>query len=408
MIPLEEIVSRYGERLLFLGDDVSVTYAEFVRMVSAADPGEGEILGMVLDWTPAAMARLLAAFQSGKCVIPGNEIPSGNLDPFLSARPLLVLKTGGTTGRPRHAVHSVEALLKPYRIEQRAGSRLLVLYAADHIAGLDAFWQAIHRGGTLVLPSGRDPESVARALEGHRIQVLPATPSFLNFLALSGALEGRDLSSVEVIPHGAEPMADSVRERIQSLFPNARLVQRFGMTELGALPVQPDPEDPKALFLEAPGYAWRIEEGELLIQSPSRMLGTLEEGTLSGTGDWHATGDLAEPTGRGSLRITGRREGLINVGGEKIIPEKVESLLLELPMVLEAAVEGIPNPLTGQAVSARVVFRDLPDAMGLLRAMRRLTRSRGLSLAHVPTRVEAVDSIPGTAVGKKSRHRGKA
>ena len=408
MIQLEEIVRRYGDRPLFLGDENRTSYTEYASMVATAEVGEEDLLTLCLDWTADSFSRLLAAFNAGKCVFPGNEWPGGRLEPFRKHRPLLILKTGGTTGRPKHAVHSVRTLIQTYQVEERPESRLLVLYAPGHIAGLDAFLQALHRGGTLVLPSGRDPELVARAIERHRVQILPATPTYLNFMALSGALEGRDLSSVEIIPHGAEPMPDSVRQRLQRTFPKARLVQRFGMTELGALPVRPDPDDPAALFLNAAGYGWRVEEGELQILSPSRMLGTLEEGPLRDAEAWHGTGDLAELTPRGSIRILGRREGLINVGGEKILPETVEALLMELPMVLEAAVEGIANPLTGQAVAARIVFKGQPDAMQLLRSMRQLTSSRGLSLAYVPTRVEAVETIPETGVGKKSRRLGKS
>lgn len=138
------------------------------------------------------------------------------------------------------------------------------------------------------------------------------------------------------------------------------------------------------------------------------MLGTLEDGPVSGSTTWHATGDLAELTKRGSIRILGRREAVINVGGEKVIPETVEALLLDLPQVQDVAVTGIPNPLTGQAVCARVVFAGPPDSMALLRAARLAARERGLSIAHVPTKVEPAESIDRTAIGKRARAQGKA
>jgi acyl-coenzyme A synthetase/AMP-(fatty) acid ligase len=203
-------------------------------------------------------------------------------------------------------------------------------------------------------------------------------------------------------------MPPALRERIRAAFPKARLLQRFGLTELGPLPVREDPADPQALFLDPGESEWKVEDGELLIRSPARMLGTLEDGPVSGSTTWHATGDLAELTKRGSIRILGRREAVINVGGQKVIPETVEALLLDLPQVRDVAVTGVPNPLTGQAVCARVVFAGPPDSMALLRAARLAARERGLSIAHVPTKVEPAESIDRTAIGKRARAQGKA
>ncbi|HSH08895.1 MAG TPA: fatty acid--CoA ligase family protein, partial [Oceanipulchritudo sp.] len=252
------------------------------------------------------------------------------------------------------------------------------------------------------------PDAVARAITHYQVQILPATPTYLNFLLLSGALDGQKHACVRAIPHGAEPMPPGVRQRLRVVFPNVRLVHRFGMTELGALPVRPDPEEPDALFLDEPGYSWKIVDGELWIKSPTRMLGTLEAGVLVESDGWHRTGDLAEATPRGSIRVIGRREGLINVGGEKVLPERVEALLLEQPAVLDVAVEAIDNPMTGKAVSARVIFAGDPDPMSLLRAVRVAAREKGLSLAHVPTRIVPVEHLEKTAIGKRPRPMGKA
>ena len=411
MIRLADIARRYGDRPLFLGGERPVTYAEFAGQTHDQDPEQDarETACLELEWTPAAFARLLGLINAGRDVAIGCEVRGEQLQPFHNFRPLLILRTGGTTGAPRHVVHAQQRLLGAYTLQERPPVRLLALYAAGHIAGLDAFFQALHRGSTLVLPDGRSPEAIAAAIETHRVQVLPATPTFLQFLLLSGALEGRDLSCVETIPHGAEPMPPPLRARLQAAFPRAQLLQRFGLTELGALPVRPDPEDPAALFLEeGDGYAWKIEDGELLIRSPRRMLGTLEDGPADPADPWHHTGDLAEWTPRGSLHVHGRREALINVGGLKIVPEAVEALLLAQPMVRDAAVHAVPHPLTGQAVVARVVFAGEPDPASLVRALRAAARQRNLSLAHVPTHIEAVGEIGKTALGKRARPQVKA
>lgn len=418
MIDLAAIVRTCGSRCLFSETGGSVGYASFAALVdskrrqwaSDAGPGHG-LVAHQLEWKADAFAGLLARFLLGQNVLLGSAVPAAapaRLSPFLGQSPLLVLRTGGTTGDPRHVVHSVASLLSPYHPEMRPPVGLLVLYAADHIAGLDAFFQAFHRGSTLVVPPSLAPRDLAHCIESQRIQVLPATPTLLQFLLLSGELEGRELGAVTTIPHGAEPMPPALRERIAKAFPNARLLQRFGMTELGALPVRADPAAPEALFLDSVDYAWKVEDGELLIQSPTRMLGTLEDGPVDPASTWHRTGDLAEQTPRGSIRILGRREALINVGGSKIVPEIVEAMILEQPGVRDVAVCGIPNPLTGQALCAQVIFAGEADPHGLMKALRAAAREKCLSLAHVPTRIEAVAELDKTAVGKRARPRVKS
>ena len=405
MIDWESILGNFGDRELFRHDSGSVSYREFVAMVAGDDsflPCPGHAIPLTLTWQPEAMAGLIRHWQRGQSVILGSAADFVPLGPFACSGPVIILPSGGTTGTPKHVVHSMERLFAGYTVEERPPRRILCLYAADHIAGLDAFFQALCRGSTLVIPAGRDAESVGRAIEGHGVEVLPATPTFLQFLLLGGLAENRDLSTVRIIPHGAEPMPEALRRRIERAFPHARLVNRFGLTELGALPVEADPEDPDAFFLRAPGYAWKLENGEVLIQSPSRCLGTLEEG-LCEENAWYRTGDLGEFTGSGSLRILGHRESLINVGGEKILPERVEALLLEQEGVLDAGVRPEPHPLTGQAVVADLVLKEGIEERALLRQLRRAAVEKGLSLAHVPVRLNPVLSVGHTRIGKRQR-----
>lgn len=415
MIDIRSVCRTYATRTLFAGSDRTVSYEEFFKLVETessdlrSTPSRStKIERLSLDWSPSAFARFLGCLTTGQSVALAEHCPDCPLSPFEKQAPLIILPTGGTTGEPRHVVHAATRLLGPYRLEERPPVRVLVLYTAGHMAGLDAFFQAFHRGSTLVVPRDRRASTIASCIERERIEVLPATPTFLQFLLLSGELEGRQMDCVTTIPHGAEPMPARLRKRVEETFPGARLIQRFGLTELGSLPVREDPDDPEALFLKSEGGQWQVVDGELLIRTPARMLGTLEDGPVDSADSWHPTGDLAELTERGSIRILGRREAVINVGGEKVIPEIVEALLMDLPGVRDAAVSGMPNPLTGEAVCARIVYDGPPDPMALLRSARRAAQARGLSIAHVPTKVEPVKLLEQTAIGKRSRTRGKA
>jgi acyl-coenzyme A synthetase/AMP-(fatty) acid ligase len=99
---------------------------------------------------------------------------------------------------------------------------------------------------------------------------------------------------------------------------------------------------------------------------------------------------------------------MINIGGTKVVPEVVESLILEQAGIRDAAVHAIPNPLTGQALCAQVIFEGTADAHALMKALRQAAREKGLSLAHVPTRIESVTELARTRTGKRLRQQGKA
>jgi len=113
------------------------------------------------------------------------------------------------------------------------------------------------------------------------------------------------------------------------------------------------------------------------------------------------TGDAVEVDGE-YLRILGRKSEIINVGGEKVYPAEVESVLLQMPGVTDAAVTGEPNPITGAIVVARLNLA-APELLPVFRRrMRDFCRDR-LAPYKVPARVEIVDSEQYSARFKKMR-----
>ncbi|MGN5378594.1 AMP-binding enzyme [Streptomyces lasalocidi] len=96
---------------------------------------------------------------------------------------------------------------------------------------------------------------------------------------------------------------------------------------------------------------YRVVDGELQLRSRTQFLGYLNYDDDSLTGDgWFRTGDLVEEGADGYLRIKGRAKEVINVGGEKLLPLELESVLLTSPLVEDCVVYGKPNAITGQSV----------------------------------------------------------
>jgi acyl-coenzyme A synthetase/AMP-(fatty) acid ligase len=275
----------------------------------------------------------------------------------------------------------------------------------DHIGGLDAAWRALAGQQVLVEPPLEiTPQAVAETVARHKVEVLPATPSFLNLLLLAGADKNHDLSSLRVVPYGAESMPAGLLARLKSTLPQVSFIERFGTSETGALPVH-GVGSGLVLGGEDSGYAWRIVEGALWVKSPVQALGYLDANSFDLEGDgWYRTGDLAEEMPGGAIRILGRQEETMNVGGEKVLPGEVENVLLAHPLVADCRVRPEPSAIMGQMVAADVVWSGPEkDSVTVKRMLHEF--AAGLIAPHkLPARVRLVEAVDSTKNLKKLRN----
>jgi len=140
----------------------------------------------------------------------------------------------------------------------------------------------------------------------------------------------------------------------------------------------------------------------VLFRSRTQVAGYLNASNERFTADgWFRTGDKVELGPEGTLRILGRLGEVINVGGEKLMPAEVESVILGLPLVLDCRVSGEASALVGQAVVAEVVAAPGADHEQLRATIRTACR-RALAAHKVPTRVSFVAAVSGARL-KKTR-----
>jgi long-chain acyl-CoA synthetase len=299
--------------------------------------------------------------------------------------PGLILFSSGSTGANKATLLDFDKLLRKFR-KPRPAFRTLVFLLLDHIGGINTLFSVLAHGGTVVPVDDRGPVSVCRMIERYQIELLPTTPTFLNMLLISEAYLHHNCSSLRIITYGTESMPLTTLRHLQTAFPSVELKQTYGLSELGILQTKSRESGSLWLKVGGAGYETKVVDNVLWIRSESAMLGYLNWPSPFDAEGWFCTGDSVEVDGEW-LRILGRKSEIINVGGNKVYPAEVESVLHEVDNIRDAAVIGRANPISGQVVFARVVLRDPEPIDQVLKRIRRHCRSR-LEPFMVPATIE--------------------
>lgn len=303
------------------------------------------------------------------------------------SHPGLVVFTSGSTGVPKGVLHDAELLLRKF-VAQRAGWRTVLFLSMDHLGGLNTLFASLAYGGVAICLPNRNPETVARTIERSRASLLPTTPTFLNLLSASGVYRHFDLSTIRLITYGTEAMPEATLARVRIMFPSAEIRQTYGLSELGVLRTKSEGSESTWLKVGGAGFDVKIVDNVLWIRSESNMVGYLNAPSPFDADGWMNTGDEVEVRGE-YLRILGRRSDMINVGGQKVSPLEVESVLLQAPNIADAAVRGVPHALMGHVVHARVSLINAEDEEDAVVRLRRYCVDH-LPRYKVPVRFEIV------------------
>jgi acyl-coenzyme A synthetase/AMP-(fatty) acid ligase len=317
------------------------------------------------------------------------------------ARPGLVVFSSGTSGRSKATVLDFAKMQARYG-ERRRPQRILSFLNLDHIGGINTLLHTLNHGGAVVTVPDRTPDGVLAAIAEHRVQVLPTTPTFLNLVLISGALERHSTGTLNLITYGTEPMPLRTLQRLKAALPQVRIKQTYGLSELGILPTRSKSDD--TLWVKLGGaecFDYKIVDNVLWIRSDVAMLGYLNAPAPFDEHGFFNTQDVVETDGD-YIRILGRRSEIINVAGEKVYPAEVENVVLEVPNVAEATVTGHPSHVTGMVVKATVRVVEDEDERSVRRRIREYCRTR-LEPYKVPVVVEVSQAAQHSDRFKKIR-----
>lgn len=302
-------------------------------------------------------------------------------------KPGLVLFTSGTSGNPKAALHDLELLLQKFKVKRRSFKTLNFLLF-DHWGGLNTMFHTLSNAGVVLALKDRRPSTICSYIEKFGIELLPTSPSFLNVLLISEEYKKYDLSSLILITYGSEPMPQSTLNKIKDLFPKIRLLQTYGLIELGVLSSKSKSNGSLWVKVGGEGFQTRIVDNLLEIKSKSAMLGYLNAPSPFTKDNWFMTGDEVEVDGE-YIRILGRKSELINVGGEKVYPQEVENVILKLKNVAEVRVYSKKNPIIGNMICADIRLIEIEEKKEFVSRLKHFCK-QNMEKFKIPVKIEII------------------
>ena len=313
----------------------------------------------------------------------------------------LILLSSGTTGIPKAVLHDSDKLLKKYIYSKKRYTTIgLMLF--DHIAGIDTLFYVLSSGGSLIIPQEKSIDNILTTMSQLLVEVLPASPSLIQFLLMDDRFNSNYLPSLKVITIGSERINDNLNSRLKERFGGkVELIQKYGITEIGTPATITRDNDPRYIKFKSGLIDYKIDDNVLYIKSPSSMVGYLSPDQSIPFDGWFNTQDQVEVDGEW-IKILGRVSDIINVGGQKVYPAEVETVLQSMDNVINVAVYGKSNLIMGSVVAAKVCLDSNETALEFKKRMREFCKGK-LETYKIPSIVEIVDEVKISDRYKKVR-----
>jgi 3-oxocholest-4-en-26-oate---CoA ligase len=359
------------------------------------------------DVFPPDGADLLISVEDGSAIpnLPGamsldDALAQGNIDQNIVASPddLLMICTGGTTGRPKGVLWRqsdiyVSSMVgadheSPDEIHEKVRGAAPPWFAVSplmHAAGMWTAFAAIMAGTTVVLydtSKKLDPRSVWETAEREKVGMMTMVGDAYAAPLVEELRRGRyDLSSLNAIGTGGAATNSKYQRALLEMLPHMTLINGYGSSETGNMGFGHSRVDTRTdtftlregglvlsedyiQFLRPGehGIGWAAREGRIPLGYFNDPDATRKTFPVVDGKRVVISGDRASLEEDGTLRLYGRDSLVVNTGGEKVFVEEVEEVLRAHPSVADALVVGRPSDRWGEELVALVELRDGADA----------------------------------------------
>ena len=390
------------------------------------------IVGTLADWLPPVKRALYKLFKKKDiAVLPDDAriirlgAVTGTLTPvdIDPGEIALIQYTGGTTGVPKGAMLSHQNLTANARQvhaidpNPEKGDRIVGVLPFFHVfANTCVLNRTVLAGGMIAMLPRFDAKATLATIQRVKATALPGVPTMYQALLDHPKMGSTSFKSLRVCISGGAPLVPALKTKFERAT-GARVVEGYGLTESSGV-VACNPYDginkTGAIGQPVPGTTVKLvdredptkpapdgEPGELVFSGPQVMQGYWRRPDADAdtfVGGFLRSGDVATIDDDGYIRIVDRLKDMIAVGGFKVFPSQIESVLYRNPAVKEAIVIGVPDAYHGEMPKAFVTLNEGADGAGLKDWL-----NPQLGKHERVTDVEVRESLPKTLVGKLSR-----
>lgn len=364
-----------------------------------------------------------ASFSAIQLEFPESRPPRRCIDIDLAS----LIYTSGSTGIPKGVMLTHLNMVSAAKsiteyLENTPDDIIIDVLPLSFDYGLYQVLMAFYFGGTVVLENSFIYlYEIIDLIVREKVTGFPIVPTIAALLFKLKNLQQYDFSSLRYITNTAQAIPPSYIARLRRIFPQAKFFSMYGLTECKRVSYLPPEEldrrpasvgkampntevfliDQDGTFIEKPG-----KTGELVVRGANVMAGywnlpketakVLKPGRIPGERVLR-TGDLFKMDEDGFLYFVSRKDDMLKVSGERVSPKEIESALYEIEDILEAAVVGVDDEISGQAIKAFVVLKK-----GSLLTEKDIIKScaRTLESFMVPKYVEIRDELPKSSHGK--------
>jgi acyl-coenzyme A synthetase/AMP-(fatty) acid ligase len=287
----------------------------------------------------------------------------------------ITFTTSGTTGEPKEIIHSYDILVKNIKIKDDLKNTIWGLtYDWTKIAGSQVILQSYLNEGKIVNLFKKSHSETINLISHYGITHISGTPTFYRLLG------NVVFENVKQVTLGGEVVDANVITHIEKIFPNAKITNIYALTEFGTL------------FTSSKDYFEFSEKISIFVKIENNNI------FVKSNGVWINTGDVVEWLDKTKFKIIGREANMINVGGVKVNPIKIEEIINNLEYISNSVVYGKQNSVMGGIVVADVILNTSVEVSQIKKDL-----TKKLNKYEIPLKINIVDTINTNSNGKLVR-----